>query len=172
MTDPSVIKWPEAKRPPWVGGSSEPTFAGIMPVQQAVGRSAQAVIVLVEIRVYPQSCQLELDIAVRAVLDRTAPGNLHIGVEFADGRSASMGDHVLAPRTQPEAPSLISTEGAGFHVGTGTLRLRDKLWLWPLPPAEPFQLVAEWPDLGIPRSQVTIDGSAIRAAAEAAVAYW
>jgi hypothetical protein len=141
-------------------------------MQQVVGQSAQAVIVLVEIRAYAQSCLLELDIAAKTVIDRVARGTLSIRVEFADGRSAAMGDHVLVPRTQPEAPSFISTEGAGFHVGTGTLRLRDKLWLWPLPPAEPFQLVAEWPDLGIPRSPLTIDGSAVRAAAEGAVPYW
>lgn len=150
-------------------------------MQQAVGRSAQAIIVLVEIRAYAESCLLELDIAAKATgifdrelsdIDRAALAALSIGVEFADGRSARLGDHILVPTTQPEPPTLISTEGAGFHVGTGTLRMRDKLWLWPLPPAEPFQLLAEWPGFGIPRSPLTIDGSAIQTAAESALPYW
>jgi hypothetical protein len=172
-----------------------------VPVQKVVGQSEFAIIVLVEIRAFKDGCLLELDIAAKAAGDVSDPDSrmewqrrkgmagvgapvdpvdredaalqgLFVGVEFADGRSARSGEYVLIPAAEPEAPSLISIGGAGFRIDADIVRMRDTLWLWPLPPAEPFGLVAEWPGFDIPFSRIDIDGSTVVAAAETAVPYW
>lgn len=43
------------------------------------------------------------------------------------------------------------------------------LWLWPLPPPAPIELVVAWPDLDLPEAGCTLDGAAIVAAAADAV---
>jgi hypothetical protein len=47
-----------------------------------------------------------------------------------------------------------------------------RAWVWPLPPPAPFDLVCEWPGLGIPLTRHAIDGAAIRTAAALSVPLW
>jgi hypothetical protein len=46
------------------------------------------------------------------------------------------------------------------------------LWLWPLPPADTFQLVAEWPAAGLTETFIEIEGAAISEIAGHALGYW
>jgi hypothetical protein len=46
------------------------------------------------------------------------------------------------------------------------------LWLWPLPPAESFELAVEWPLGGIDLTFVELDGAAIVAAEPRSAFYW
>jgi hypothetical protein len=46
------------------------------------------------------------------------------------------------------------------------------LWLWPLPPAETFELAVEWPLGGIELTITELDGAAITAAAGRSAHYW
>ena len=46
------------------------------------------------------------------------------------------------------------------------------MWLWPLPPARDLRLVAQWTDMGMPESSITLDGTRLRDAAANAQKYW
>ncbi|MGW2400821.1 hypothetical protein ACWCYY_30090 [Kitasatospora sp. NPDC001664] len=46
------------------------------------------------------------------------------------------------------------------------------VWLSPLPPPGPFEFTVEWPSLGLERTALTLDGAAVRRAAERAEPYW
>jgi hypothetical protein len=46
------------------------------------------------------------------------------------------------------------------------------LWLWPLPPAEPFEFAVEWPRGGIDLTLTDLDGAAISAAADRSATLW
>jgi hypothetical protein len=46
------------------------------------------------------------------------------------------------------------------------------LWLWPLPPAEPFEFAVEWPFGDIDLSIAELDGAAMVAAAGRSAHYW
>ncbi|TCJ36428.1 hypothetical protein E0504_23650 [Parafrankia sp. BMG5.11] len=61
---------------------------------------------------------------------------------------------------------------AGFAGGRAPDVHRLRYWLWPLPPAGPLTLVVDFPARGLAESRVTVDGSALRAAAERAVTLW
>lgn len=39
------------------------------------------------------------------------------------------------------------------------------LWLWPLPPAEPFDLVLQWGAMDVLETRVELDGAAVNEAA-------
>jgi hypothetical protein len=45
-------------------------------------------------------------------------------------------------------------------------------WSWPLPPPEPFDLVCEWPGVGIPLTRHAVHGAAIRTAAADSRPIW
>ncbi|MCM3920688.1 hypothetical protein ND748_03220 [Frankia sp. AiPs1] len=59
---------------------------------------------------------------------------------------------------------VVSSRAAQAH--------RLRYWLWPLPPEGPLTFVAEFLARGLPESRVSVDGAAIRAAADRAVDLW
>jgi hypothetical protein len=46
------------------------------------------------------------------------------------------------------------------------------VWLWPLPPAGPFEFAVEWPFGGIDLTFAEFDGAAVVAAAGRSARYW
>ncbi len=101
---------------------------------------------------------------------------LRLGVRYADGRKATtiaqQPRGMPAPGDPPAGPLLSCRPGnSGMHG-------RDQgfsgfgLWLWPLPPAEPFEFAAEWPFGGIELGIIELDGAAITAAASRSAFYW
>ena len=45
-------------------------------------------------------------------------------------------------------------------------------WLGPLPPEGPLTFIAEWPKFGISETSASVDGAAIRAAADDVEGLW
>lgn len=91
---------------------------------------------------------------------------LRVGVRFSDGTQVT----TLAAPAFPEGdgdppvgPILRLDESSGSGGPTHML-YEYLLWLWPLPPPEPFELVVAWPALALPEARCTIDGEAIVAA--------
>lgn len=70
------------------------------------------------------------------------------------------------PHTQPPAGPVLVPQGSGGSGGRGEYSVTWNLWLWPLPPPRPFDLVLQWPDQDIAETRVALDGAAIVAAAE------
>ncbi|MEH0108497.1 hypothetical protein V6N00_02050 [Tersicoccus sp. MR15.9] len=103
-----------------------------------------------------------------------APGRLRYGLVLDDGRNvfdsgpaAGSADPFLTPSS-----SVLTRQGGGGSGDDRSFSTTDRLWLWPLPPAGPLDLVFQWPDLGLDESHTALDGSAIVALSSRAVALW
>ncbi|MBB4913380.1 hypothetical protein [Streptosporangium saharense] len=103
---------------------------------------------------------------------------LRFGVRLPDGTKATTvegrthSDEWPPPR--PEGPVLRLGSGGGGGDG-GSDRMATghwNLWLWPLPPPEPFEFVVQWPAFDVPLTFTKIDGEALATAAERARPYW
>ncbi|HET7388162.1 MAG TPA: hypothetical protein VFJ19_16025 [Nocardioidaceae bacterium] len=100
---------------------------------------------------------------------------LRCGVQFADGSKATNVEHPGWNGPEPSAPSppVFTESGGGLDGGsTNEVHIDRGFWLWPLPPAEPFTLVVEWPAAGVSLTKTEVDGAAIVTASEAAVPFW
>lgn len=88
---------------------------------------------------------------------------LRFGLALSDGTVVTTSDSFPSDgKTAPEGWSLQDRSGGGGGDGrrySGT----SGLWLWPLPPAGPIELVAEWGDRGVPESRLVLDGSLLLA---------
>lgn len=192
--DPGRLSSPEP--PPWVEPPRD-LIAGLVPERRVLAKTDWLTLLLTHIDAFPTGASLRLRAMARWSADMSeddwhkmsdsvlggrrhhgqagvADDFLRVGVEFADGRKATNLDHTLGRRPEagdPPEPSLIE-HGMG---STGTDRYFAQgrsLWLWPLPPPEPFDLVVEWPAFGIPVTRTALDGAAIVAAAHGAEPAW
>jgi hypothetical protein len=99
-----------------------------------------------------------------------------MGVRYPDGAKATtLEQHrrwAPSPDDPPAGPLL------GWVPGNGGMHGRELgfsflgLWLWPLPPAGPFEFAVEWPFGGIDLTFAKLDGAAIVATAGRAARYW
>jgi hypothetical protein len=116
---------------------------GIVAVREYVGYAEDAAVILLEIRAFSQGCLLEFVAAVRGAGRDVAPPRF--AVDF--GRAAT----AEAPRVVCPFQDPVS----GW----------PRLWISPLPPAEGFTLVTDWPEHGIVGERTRLDGEAVRLAA-------
>lgn len=157
------------------------------PIQQFVARAEHAVVALQQVVAYPQGCRLTLHITARrgglpdAVWAQlcgrhgeTDP-DLRVGVRFPDGSRATPVDSAFPgwarPTDRPEPPMLVDVSSE-TSAGDRSYVCDRQMWLWPLPPAGPFEFVVEWPTMDIPMTTTTVDGAAIVRAAANAQPYW
>jgi hypothetical protein len=79
---------------------------------------------------------------------------LRLGIALPDGtRTTSLDRPSLQVDGEPPALSLMVGGGGGGAVWD------FQCWVWPLPPPEPFDLVCEWPGVGIPLTRHALDGA-------------
>ena len=71
------------------------------------------------------------------------------------------------PDAEPEGPLLQVFAGGGTP-----LSFLSRWWAWPLPPKGALEFVAEWPDVGLPESRVSLDAGMILDAADRAIRLW
>jgi hypothetical protein len=181
---------------PWEGPS--PLEAGVfLAAGQTLARSAKAVVFLPVIRVFSTGCLLDVEIVSRPsawpeddpwdmqlALHRSFRGFrgsrlpdvvLRLGVRFPDGRKATTVEGRRPGRRDaaPDGPLLSWWPTGSGTRGGGELGFsRFGMWLWPLPPAESFELAAEWPAANLELSFTQFDGAAIVAAAARPTYYW
>jgi hypothetical protein len=95
---------------------------------------------------------------------------LRFGVEFADGRKATVFDHSRFRPGGWETPPPIALQQRG---GGGGMHHWDiGFWLWPMPPQGPLALVVEWPSESVSLTRVEIDTAPIHVAAGRAIELW
>jgi hypothetical protein len=176
----------------WQGPPAD-VLGQLVPIQQIVARTERALIALHYATAFPQGCLLTLRlVAQRGPLDQAAwesalgshfgrepqltpaDGGLKLGVRFPDGSRVTTVEHAFAgwapPSDEPRPPMLVSTDG---HASSSDRRYdsEQQLWLWPLPPSGPFELVVEWRTMGLELTSVTVDGGAVVRAAEQALPF-
>lgn len=176
--------------PPWFEPPRD-VVAALLPDRRVLARTDAVVLLLSHIDVYPTGCQMHLQVVGgrppgmdqeewwdmhdvmfdhrRRHRPRTAESLpdevLRFGVQFADGTKATTTGWVPPPQgDEPAGPVLIG-HGGGGGGGDRRVKMDHPLWLWPLPPPEMFDLVVEWPALGIDLTRAQIDGGALSAAA-------
>jgi hypothetical protein len=180
---------PERRRPPeqmappaWIAPPVHEVGVPL-PVNDVVARSDAAVVALRGLLAFTNGFQLVVAARVRDAdpwLDvlghRGGPAwertdlpdtVLRLGIELPDGtRATSLERPVLPMGGEPPALSIMVGGGGGGAVWD------FQCWIWPLPPPEAFDLVCEWPGLGIPLTRHPLDGAAIRAAAARSTPLW
>jgi hypothetical protein len=164
---------------PWQGPPAD-VLGGVVPIQRFVTRTEHAVVALLGVIAFPQGCAFDVQVAARrGSLDDGTWSNV-VGQGFeawpagADltftVRTPGVAEDPLAGNP-PEAPRLFQLGHEASH-GAGAYESRRRLWLWPLPPARPFEFVVEWQQLGIAPTVTTIDGADVVRAAGRAEPYW
>jgi hypothetical protein len=184
--------------PPWSRPPPEETGA-VLAVERTVARSANVAVRVPTIRAFRTGCMFDVEVVSRqgtlseddwwdlrsaayGHFHRSRPGAalpaklLRMGVRYADGAKATtIGQyrHWAPGADDPPAGPLL-----GWAPGSGGMHGRELgfshfgLWLWPLPPAEPFEFAVEWPFGGIDLTFAEFDGEAIVAAAGRSALYW
>lgn len=179
--------------PSWLGPPRD-VLGHVVPVQQLVARTEHTVIALHHVVAFPQGCVLALRLALRRgslddsawesvvgnhpeyVPDSTATEEgLKFGVRFPDGSKATTVEHAFRgwapPSDKPERPMLVEA-GSDSSSNDQYYDSHQRLWLWPLPPPDPFEFVVEWQSMGLALTSTTLDGEAVVRAADRAMPFW
>lgn len=110
-------------------------------------------------------------------LPRLAPlASGSVGVEYRDGTGTectlSRFDPMSRLTLRRPSPPVIAPMSGSAGGSQNWWVIDHGFWLWPLPPPEPFMLVAAWPALGLDPVRREMDGAAIVAAAARAAPAW
>jgi hypothetical protein len=161
----------------------------LVPLAERIAVTPQVALVLTSARVFREGVEFRVDRRHRrgdlserdwqlAQWDFHGPwarretGRLRYGVALGDGSKALLDEP--GPGFGLERPtgySLRQSDSSGSGSEAFYLT-NDGLWLWPLPPEGPLELVAEWPAQGIPETRVVLDGGALRAVAAGVTRVW
>lgn len=120
-----------------------------------------------------QSPQPGQDVYGQFMANAGAGGQFLLGVEFCDGRRASVLDPLdgWAPTSGTSVEELpVTLSGAGG--GGGGRRFDHTWWVSPLPPPGPLLVVVRWDAQDLPETVVELDGGAIAAAGAACQQLW
>lgn len=167
------------------------TLGALLPMNRELARTPRGVIALVEIRAYPTGCWFEVMAAVERPqdvatlqqvwrlyadprLDASGPPReaLSLGVALPDGRTTTVFRRVPTPPGEdpPDPPVLSVLYGRVAEVPEiSWLQLTLGIWLWPLPPPEPFELILDYPLIELTDTHVEMDGMSISAAAKRSI---
>jgi hypothetical protein len=190
---PSPLVWPEravpGNPPPWTGRPQGPPL-GVAVSDLLLGRSELASVFVDYVDAYPEGFELKIrattSLAYRELSrpgDRWAPDVfgedepraggrgellpprlLRIGVQFADGRTATS----ITGHDRPVAGPVMRSLSGRRSGGPGASRFDQGYWIVPLPPPGPVSVVCEWPIVQIPVERREIDAQLILDAAERA----
>jgi hypothetical protein len=162
---------------------SEGTVPAVLAVDAVVLLNDVVAVAVDHLEVYPNGFTISLVMRVHPrkvgemmeMLRPLGPNRWpRIGVRFADGRTAgarsgidSMSD---VPRDDQGVPvdPFVSMGGGGGGPGGW----RAWAWVFPLPPDGPLEVFVALEVAGLDESSVTIDGTAVRAAAQRAKVIW
>lgn len=188
------------RRPAWVG-PPEDVLPAAVPLDQFAYHTANLVVALYRAEVYGEGCSFHLGVvrrrtqeswqrwqalhqamsphggeAQRAAGEQLPDELVRYGVQYADGSKATTLDpssrSPWRDDAEPPSPPVLKRTEEGSSGDVDQLEYSETLWLWPLPSAEPFDLVMEWPAIGIPFTRVPLDGSGFHQAAERVRPFW
>lgn len=165
--------------PRW--GPPETELPRLFPISEALAVTDTAAIIVMAARVYSTGVEFVIERRIRRG-DRTPqewqtahwgfhgsfgpsdPERLRYGVALGDGRRLILDDGSWMTGGEggsgddDTAHTLAPTGGSGGGSGN-VYRVEDGLWLRPLPPAGPIEIVAQWPAQGIEESRIVLDGT-------------
>jgi hypothetical protein len=196
--DPDGSEEQEYRMPPWVA-PPEGILGAVVAVNRVLSQGPHVVIAMPHATAYPDGLLLHLTIAARRgdLPDETwwdlegavfghppyrrrgrgasgLPDSVcRYGVQLPDGaKAATLAEDHFVSDEEPSGPVLTSAGGGGGSGSDDTLESTADLWLWPLPPPEPFDFVVEWPAAGVAETRMRLDGARLVAAASEARPLW
>lgn len=177
----------EPQNPRWRPPETE--LPRIFPIAETLAVTDTVAIIVMCARVYSTGVELVIERRMRrggrtreewqsaqshfhGMYGRPDADRLRYGVALGDG------EHVLLDAfpmmdadDEPTGHSLFPTNGSGN--GTGDFfHYLDDLWLWPLPPAGPLEIVTQWAAEDIGESRVVIDSAPLIALAASVRPLW
>lgn len=184
-TEPSQPRW-------WQAPQDE--LPAMIPVSGILAVTDHASIALAGVAVYTDGIEIRIERRLRrlgipvrdwneltgAFMDHLPygsadpSGRLRFGVVLADGTKVTDASPFFGggdPMAEPQGHMLTRREQGGSG-GPHTYSSADHLWLWPLPPAGPIDLVMQWPAFGIGETQVTVDVSTAPELSHRARRFW
>lgn len=191
---PEPSEPPELEPPRW-WGPPEDELATLLPVREVLGTTEQASVALVWALVHSDGVAFRVERRLRRG-DLPAREWQQLVTEFAEhgmfgeledpaarlrfGVVLGDGEQVLDshPFGQGKDPNVMPTHHVLVRSGGGSggsdrfYSGSDTLWLWPLPPSGPIELVMQWPALGIGEVRVALDGDRILDLAQQVVPLW
>jgi hypothetical protein len=182
----TVRQWPETGHewaPPLWDRPSEGTVPAVLAVEALVLQNDVVAVAIDRLEVYTNGFTISLIMRVDPRMVRDLVGMLgsagpsqwpRVRVRFADGRTArgglgsgSIADLVKDEHGVPTQPFMSIASRGGAPDGW-----RASAWVFPLPPHGPLEISVDLEPAGLGESSVTVDGSAVRFAAERAKAIW
>jgi hypothetical protein len=181
--------------PPWAG-PPKADLGATVATELILARSANVVVALPRVTVYRTGCLFTVEVVIRktqlssddwqdlirSTSHATGPGKrweriLRLGLRYPDETTVTNLDSPPEQRADgaeagtPVGP-LLSWMPAGSGGSWNHHISHMKMWLWPLPPAQPLTFAVEWPIGGIELTTTELDGAELVAAAERSIGYW
>ena len=149
-----------------------------LTVDAVLSQDDNAVVSIPHLDVYPNGFRINVAILlnpnkaadIQSRIHRGPMGTVRIGVRFADGRIGGRGGIFDAPRDNQGIPTQPVVRRSGGGGGGGGWRF--SAWVFPLPPEGTVEIFVALPPPATGEISATVDGSAIRAAAERARVIW
>jgi hypothetical protein len=160
-------------------------------VSEVIARGDDIVVVLVGVRVFSDGVELLIERHLRRgsrdhrqwraaqteFSGHGGPGmgggdRLRWGVALGDGERIFADERFGAPLLNQNTGHTLRVTRGGGGGGSTRYTMHDGLWLWPLPPEGPLELVLQWPAFGIGESRVIVDGGQLRALAASVRPLW
>lgn len=161
----------------------------LLAISEVIGRGDDVVIALVGARVFSDGVELLVDRSLRrgakdarqwqrAQMDFSGhggpllrePDRLRWGLVLGNGERLLLEEGFGGPGEGDG--HTVRMSGSGGGGGGDSFTMRDGLWLWPLPPEGPLELVLQWPAFGVEESRVILDGGQIASLAASVRPLW
>ncbi|MEN0083189.1 MAG: hypothetical protein AAGC66_00340 [Leifsonia sp.] len=113
----------------------------------------------------------EMHSLVHGHFERFEAERLRYGVVLGDGQQL-ITDRAPGMYGEPPEKHSLNPSGGGGRGDEDSYRFDDGIWLWPLPPEGPIEIITQWPALGIPESHVVVDSAPLRELASQARPVW
>ena len=167
-----------------------------LPVDRLLLRRPELAVFVSLLQVYPRGFEFDVNVLRRRTADggfdtledhpfarhrppqpnplapgAAEPGSfLNLGVRYADGRSAVSDGRPRPPfgNADPPTPPVISPRGGRGSPGERW----QSFWVWGLPEAGDIEIVYSWSAEEVSESVLSLDGDAVREAAQRAVTLW
>lgn len=96
------------------------------------------------------------------------------GLALGDGTVVTTVDRLRGRARFDEEPAgwSLMDQGGGGTGGERQFSSSCRLWLWPLPPPGPIELVGEWGARGIAESRLVLDGTALLSTVDGVRSFW
>jgi hypothetical protein len=170
--------------PPLWDRPSEGTIPAVFAVNALVHRTNDAAVAIGHLGVYPNGFTINVAMLGDPHKPRFGPGAFgygdptgrfpRIGVRFSNGRTAGRAaghpDRSRLAKDEQGVPTEPFIGGGGGGGGMGAFHFG--VWVFPLPPDGPLEIFVAVPGMRMVEESVTVDGAAVRAAAQSAHVIW